>query len=96
MAKHAELNEAIKIYVCDEIARDQIPDDYYWDTIKTWHRKNTDGHKWTTHKAAAALLHVAFNEGFLQPSTLTPEGHQALTWADTFMRQSNESLRVGI
>lgn len=93
MAQYKKLSDAVKLYIKDEESYFLIPESHFWEMLKIWRTVEANRRRWTPHKAAAALLQLAFNDGYLQPCMLTPEGHQALTWADTFIDEIHLHLR---
>ena len=86
MIKYGELHHALARYTCEDI-HENIPVDFYRRVIKACFRANNKGPNWDVNQAAAILLYLAFNEGFIQPNQLTSGGLKTLDWAENFLEQ---------
>jgi hypothetical protein len=86
MIKYGELNQALARYTKADIHED-ISIDYYRRVIKAWFRANNKGLSWDVQQSASILIHLAFNEGALNPSQLNADGLKALDWGEKLLQQ---------
>ena len=87
MIRYGELDQAITVYT-RTVVHGKIPIYYYRQVIKLAITMNNAGKQWDMQQSAMILLSLAFNDGHLQPSQLTPSGLKALDHAERLMESN--------
>lgn len=91
MIRYGELDQAITVYT-RIVVHEKIPVYYYRQVIKLAIMMNNAGRQWDMQQSAIILLYLAFNDGHLQPSQLTPVGLKTLDYAEKLMQSNGMSI----
>ena len=90
MIRYGELDQEITVYTRGDV-HETIPVEYYRQVIKLAITMNGNGKQWDMHQSAIILLYLAFSDGHLQPSQLTPGGLKALDYAEKLLQDNGIS-----
>ena len=85
MIRYGELDQAITIYT-RTVVHEEIPVYYYRQVIKLAIMMNNTGRQWDMLQSAGILLYLAFHDGHLKPSQLTPAGLKVLDHAEKLIQ----------